>query len=119
MATQGRRYLHKEQIGEVTVVHFDDKDIANEEVIQKIHDGFLVLAEQFGKRNILVNFSNVESFSTSLFGKLITLQNKLQAKGGKLVLCEMSKDIDELFEKTVLYKLFHIEKDQKAGLLAF
>ena len=52
-------------------------------------------------------------------GKLITLNRKVQAVRGKLVLCNISKEIREVFEITKLDKLFTILPDEQAALQAF
>ena len=120
MAAQPRRRrLEVEDIGDVTVVNFVDRKILDEQNIQIIGEQLFSLVEEVGRRKILLNFGNVEYLSSAALGKLITLNKKLQAAQGKLILCNIDAQIYEVFEITKLDKFFKIVKDEQAGLQAF
>src|SRR5882672_11496358 len=114
-----RRRLEVEDIGDVAVVNFVDKKILDEQNIQMIGDDLFRLVDELGRRKVLLNFANVEFMSSAALGKLITLHRKLQAVQGKLVLCNISKSILEVFKITKLDKLLTIVPDEQAGLQAF
>ena len=118
MQTQRRR-LELEEIGDVTVVSFVDRKILDEQNIQIIGEQLFKLVEEQGKRKILLNFSNVEYLSSAALGKLITLNKKAQAAGGRLILCNIDPQIYEVFEITRLDKFFSIEKEEQKALQAF
>jgi|SRR5216683_370288 len=120
MATQPkRRRLELEEVGDVTVVSFVDKKILDEQNIQIIGEQLFDLVDNQGKKKILLNFSNVEFLSSAALGKLITLNKKAQTSGGRLVMCNIVKEIFEVFAITKLDKLFKIYKDEQAALSAF
>ena len=108
-----------EQIGEVSVVNFVDRKILDEQNIQIIGEQLFSLVDQEGRRNLLLNFGNVEYLSSAALGKLITLNKKVQAAKGKLVLCNIAPEILEVFEITKLDKFFKIEREEQAALQAF
>ena len=114
-----RRRLEVEDSGDVAVVHFVDKKILDEQNIQMIGDDLFRLVDELGRRKILLNFGNVEFLSSAALGKLITMNRKVQAVRGKLVLCNISKEIREVFEITKLDKLFTILADEQSALQAF
>lgn len=114
-----RRRLEVESIGDVTVVNFVDRKILDEQNIQIIGEQLFSLVDEEGLRKILLNFSNVEYLSSAALGKLITLNKKLQAAGGKLILCNIDPQIYEVFEITKLDKFFKIMKEEQAALQAF
>ena len=118
MQTQRRR-LELEEIGDVTVVSFVDRKILDEQNIQIIGDQLFNLVEEQGKRKILLNFANVEYLSSAALGKLITLNKKVQAAKGRLILCNIDPQIYEVFEITRLDKFFNIEKEEQKALQAF
>ena len=103
-----RRRLEVEDIGDVTVVNFTDKKILDEQNIQIIGEQLFGLVDQDGRRKLLLNFGNVEYLSSAALGKLITLNKKLQAVGGRLILCNIDPQIYEVFEITKLDKFFKI-----------
>jgi len=114
-----RRRLEVEDIGDITVVNFVDRKILDEQNIQVIGEQLFSLVDELGRRKILLNFSNVEFLSSAALGKLITLNRKLQAVRGRLILCGIAKEIQEVFEITKLDKLFTIHKEEQAALQAF
>src|ERR1700732_2614812 len=101
-----RRRLEVEDIGEVTVVNFTDKKILDEQNIQIIGEQLFSLVDEINRRKLLLNFGNVEYLSSAALGKLITLNKKVNAVNGKLVLCNIDPQIYEVFEITKLNKLF-------------
>ncbi len=120
MSSQPRkRRLEVEDIGDVTVVNFIDRKILEEYAIQIIGEQLFSLVEEVGRRKLLLNFGNVEFLSSAALGKLITLNRKLQAVGGRLILCNIDPQIYEVFEITKLDKFFHIQKEEQTALQAF
>ena len=114
-----RRRLEVENIGDVTVVNFVDRKILDEQNIQVIGEQLFSLVDELGRRKVLLNFKNVEFLSSAALGKLITMNRKVQAVRGKLVLCNISKEIREVFEITKLDKFFKIMKEEQQALQAF
>jgi len=114
-----RRRLEVEDIGDVTVVNFVDRKILDEQNIQKIGEDLFGLVDDQGRTKILLNFGNVEYLSSAALGKFITLNKKVQAAGGKLILCNIDAQIYEVFQITRLDRLFNIQKEEQAALQAF
>ena len=114
-----RKRLEIEDIGDVTVVCFTDRKILDEQNIQVIGEQLFSLVDELSRKNLLLNFSNVEYMSSAALGKLITLNKKVQASDGRLVLCNIDPQIREVFEITRLDKLFTIRSDEQEALQSF
>src|SRR5438067_942059 len=114
-----RRRLEVEDIGDVTVVSFTDRKILDEQNIQVIGEQLFSLVDELGRKKLLLNFGNVEYLSSAALGKFITLNKKVNAAGGRLILCNIDPQIYEVFEITKLNKLFNIQKEEQAALQAF
>ena len=114
-----RKRLEIEDIGDVTVVCFTDRKILDEQNIQVIGEQLFSLVDEMSRKNLLLNFSNVEYMSSAALGKLITLNKKVQASDGRLVLCNIDPQIREVFEITRLDKLFTIRSDEQEALQSF
>src|SRR5262249_51667907 len=114
-----RRRLEVEDIGEVTVVNFTDKKILDEQNIQIIGEQLFSLVDDLGRRKLLLNFSNVEYLSSAALGKFITLNTKVNAARGRLILCNLDRRFYELSEITKLNKHWNVTKDEWAALHAF
>jgi anti-sigma B factor antagonist len=114
-----RRRVETQEINGVTVVNFIDRKILDEQNIQKIGDDLFHLVDGENRKKILLNFGNVEYLSSAALGKFITLNKKVQAAGGKLILCNIDPNIYEVFEITKLNKLFNIQKEEQSALQEF
>ncbi len=115
---RGRR-VETEQIGDVTVVTLTDKRILDDDNIRVIGEQLFGLVDDQGQKNLILNFTNVELFSSAALGKFITTQKKCRNAGGKVVLCGMVPGVYEVFEMTRQHKEFNIQKDEQAALQAF
>jgi anti-anti-sigma factor len=114
-----RRRIDAEDIGDVTVVNFVDRKLLDDRVTQIVGKQVIRLVDEVGRRKLLLNFHDVEYVSSTALGMLITLQKKVQAAGGKLVLCEIDPQIYEVFEITKLDRFFDIAGTEAEGLIAF
>src|SRR5215471_20499277 len=111
--------LKVEQMAGVTVVQFLDKRILDEPTIQAIAEQLFSLVDDSGKRELLLNFHNVEYLSSAALGKLINLHKKLQGLQGKLAMCNVIPQIYEVFAITKLDKIFKIFPNEDAALEFF
>src|SRR4051812_5083467 len=102
--TPRRRRLEIEEVGEVTLVRFVDRKILDEQNIQIIGEQLFSLVDEFGKKQILLDFSRVEYLSSAANGKFITLAKKVHAVKGKLAFCGIDPALYEVFEITKLDK---------------
>lgn len=113
------RSLEVSEVGDVTVVRFVDRKILDEANIQGLGQELFQLVEEENRAKLLLNFSTVEFLSSAALGKLITLDKKVKAHGGKLKLSNIRPEIYEVFAITKLNKLFDIRDDESDALAAF
>lgn len=113
------RALEVSEVGDVTVVRFVDRKILDEATIQELGHELFNLVEEDNRSKILLNFTSVEFLSSAALGKLITLDKKVKAHGGKLKLANIRPEIYEVFAITKLNKLFDIKDDEADALAAF
>lgn len=113
------RSLEVSEVGDVTVVRFVDRKILDEANIQGLGQEMFQLVEEENRSKLLLNFSTVEFLSSAALGKLITLDKKVKAHGGKLKLSNIRPEIYEVFAITKLNKLFDIRDDESDALAAF
>ncbi len=113
------RHIEVSKNGIVYVARFLETKILNDMVIEGIARELNDVAAQEDCTNLLLNFSGVGFLSSSVLGKLITLNKRMKGKGGRMVLCEMKPEIYELFTLTNLTKIFDIRDDETNGLMSF
>ena len=105
--------------GDVTVVRFLDRKILDAANIQELGEELFGLVETQGKKDLVLNFSNVEFLSSAALNKLIILDKKVKQAGGQLKFCELRSEIHEVFVITRLTQLFDIKDTEAAALKAF
>ena len=91
----------------------------SEQNIQQIAEQLYAVVDEDGKRNILLDFANVEYLSSAALSRLISLNKKVRGVNGQLRLCNIRPDLMVVFEITSLNKIFSIYPDEEKALGAF
>jgi anti-anti-sigma factor len=108
-------WLEVDQVGEVTIVRFKIPWILKEGTIEAIGEALYGLAAGPDCRKIVLNFGNVKSLASTMFGKLTALHQRIDAGGGRLALCNIDPGLQEVFETVKLVGLLPIyENEQEA-----
>ena len=107
------------QVRHVTVVTFSEPSIVDARVIETVRSELTSLVEKEEHRRLVIDLSRVQHLSSAALGVLVPLQNLLQERQGKLVLCGLRKEIAKVFKLTALHKWFTIREDEEAALSDF
>lgn len=113
------RRLQVTEVGDVTVVRFNDHKIIEDLSIQELGQELFQLVEGENRKKLLLNFASVDFLSSAALGKLITLEKKVKAHSGQLKLSNIRAEIYEVFTITKLNRLFDIKEDEADALAAF
>jgi len=105
--------------GDVTVVRFRDRRIANTLEIELVGQELYRLVEEGKHKRLVLDFSNVDYLSSALIGKLISLNAKVQAGNGSVKLCSLRPEVFEIFHTCQLDRIFSINKDVADAIPAF
>jgi anti-anti-sigma factor len=116
LARKRKNWLEIEQVREAVVAKFTTRTILDETKLNVIGGQLANLGEEAGHRVVVVNFRGVERLSTEMLGKILALQRKVQARGGRLLLCEISPTLLEIFQLLKLTRLLTIHADEQAAL---
>ena len=111
--------LDIEDIGSVTVARFLDEKILDESNIEVVGQELFALVDSDERTQIVLDFDLVEYLSSAALGKLITMHKKVSTAGGKLLLCNIQKDILEVFQLTRLDKVLTLCKTLDDALNKF
>ena len=110
------RHIEVSKQAGVYIVRFLDARILNDAVIERIGRELYDLAAREDCANLLLSFAGVDSLSSSVFGKVITLNKRMRVKGGVLKLCEMKPEILELFTRTTPSYVHHDTSSRRATM---
>ena len=113
------RRVEVSEIGDVTVVRFVDRKILDTANIQELGDELFALVETDHRKSLLLNFSHVEFLSSAALNKLILLDRTVNRHSGRLKLCCLRPEIQEVFVITRLNKMFEIHEEESDALASF
>ena len=86
--------------------------------ILKMEEGLKRLIDE-GARKIVIDFGEVDHFSSSGLGMLLNVKRHLEDQKGVLRLCQIKPNIYEVFKITQLSEVFAIHKTRKGALANF
>lgn len=110
------RRLTVEMVGDVTVATLVDRKVIDEGNIQMLGNELFALVEVEGRRKLVLDFKEVEYYSSAALGKLITLDKKMKAAKGQMRFCSIRSEIYEVFVITRLNKVFDIRDTREQAL---
>jgi len=114
-------------MSDLTITSRDDRgvivvDLAGKialgETSQQLHTELKSLVEA-GKKNILLNLSNVRTIDSSGLGTLVAGYTTVERAGGQLKLTSLSDKASELMTITKLYTVFDVFDDEQAAINSF
>jgi anti-anti-sigma factor len=97
--------------GDVTVARFRDRHLDDLLQIEQVGKEFGQLMEEGKQHRLVLDFADVEYVSSSLLGKLIGLNAKVQACNGRLTLCGIRPEVLAIFHTCKLDLILSISKD--------
>lgn len=109
-------WLEVDQAGEVAIVRFKIPWILKEGTIETIGDTLYELVENSGCRKFVLNFGNVKSLASTMFGKLTALHQRVELRGGRLALCCIDPGLDEVFQAVKLIPLLPVFENEQLAL---
>lgn len=111
--------IELESVKSVSVVKFKDKKVMDPARIEQLGLELLALVHDDKPENVLINFENVNFFSSAAINKLIVLEKRVRARGGKIRLSNLAPEVRDLFSYTNLDSMFGIDDDQRDSLQSF
>ncbi len=111
--------IQVEQHNGVSVVRFVDDKIMDVERIQKLNEELLQLTERDQVRDVLLNLENVRFLSSAALNKLIVLDKRVRAQGGRIRLANLRPEVRDVFSITNLDRVFRIYDDHHQAIQSF
>ena len=98
-----------------TIVTFVDEKILEEMDIQSLQASVMSVIEEAERVNLILDFCNVQFFSSAVLGLLMRISKKVYEQEGQLRLCNISPRVYEIFKITRLNKIFDIYEDVQSA----
>jgi anti-sigma B factor antagonist len=108
--------ITNQEIDGVAVLALDGRIVLGEETSALREKVKSLLGE--GKKNILLNLSNVTQIDSSGLGALVTAYSSAKSGGASLRLCNLGSRSRELLQITKLYTVFEVSDTEADALRA-
>ena len=96
------RHISCRMDGTVLVVTLLDAQIQGDEGVEELRRELLEASTLFPTKKWVVDFKNVQFFSSAGIRPLLTLHRKIQGSVGRMVFCNLNKDLLDVFLVTRL-----------------
>ena len=111
--------LMSQSHGDVLIVYFTESRILDEATIETMSTDLDRMIDRSEEGKLLLNFSEVRFMSSAMLGKLVRLNKRCRSDKIDLKLCNISKEIMEVFKLMRLHKLLDIHANESRALSAF
>ena len=100
----------------VQFISFRDRLLFDDRTVREVSEQLGAALPNNGTPiKLVLDFTGVDLISSSLLGKLILLQRRVDNSGGKLKLCELTPTVQSVFRTSNLDRLFAIVRDRRAA----
>lgn len=101
----------------VQFISFRDRLLFDDRTVREVSEQLGAVLPNDGRPiKLVLDFRGVDLISSSLLGKLILLQRRVDGTGGKLRLCELTPTVQSVFRTSNLDRLFAIVRDRRAAV---
>jgi anti-sigma B factor antagonist len=111
--------LHREWIGEISVVRLAGPKIMEESAVEDINKKLLALLEEPGARKVVVSLTAVESMTSSMVATLVNYHRKVKAAEGRLALCGLQPRLADTFKTLRLSGLLNLYEGEEQAVQSF
>jgi anti-sigma B factor antagonist len=118
-AQGGHHWLEREDADGLTVVRFVIHRLRGEESCREVFGLLFGLIDEAGRNRVIVNMGAVEALDSSAIGKLVLLNHKAQAAGGRLALCCLRPEVYQIFAAMHLTGTFSVYGDESEAIQSF
>ena len=79
----------------------------------------VALVDVDNRKRLLLNFADVTFMSSAALNKLIVLEKRVKKQGGRLKLCNLRRELREIFDITRLSTIFEILDTDSEAIATF
>ena len=108
-------YITVKTDDDVSTVGFMISDLTDEENIELLGHELFTLVDQIGCRKMILNMDKVRYMTSSVLGKLISLHRKLHRSEGRLIICNIGEELDQILSASRLNQYFRLADDLDAA----
>jgi anti-sigma B factor antagonist len=117
-STHGGHWLEREDLGDVTVVRLKLPRLQDDDA-HTIFKQIYSLVDDMGRSRLVLSLGPVTFLPSMALGKLVMLNRKAQAAGGRLAVCQLTPEAREVLDVTHLSDLFQLFATEQEAVRSF
>src|SRR5262245_34891941 len=114
-----KHWLEVVEIEGVTVAAILQPELFDGEGIDWLGGQLSHLVLERGCRRLVLDLSAVKRLSTDMIAEVIVVHKRIRSAGGRLVVCGLNSNLQELFQLLKLHSLFGIRNSREEALASF
>jgi anti-sigma B factor antagonist len=112
-------WLEVEPSEDVLIGRFTRPDLGEHQAVPVIGEQLFGLVEELGGRNFVLNMESVRRTNCSFLSQLIEFRRRVNRAGGRLALCGLDPLVEDLFQATLLTRVFLIYPSEADAIRSF
>lgn len=117
MAEGGYKCFSLEESGPVCVAMIGESRLVDDAMIRRVGEELIRLIDE-GKRRLLIDMQGVEYLASGMLGKLITILRRIEQNQGRLGICSVGPDVQDVFRISKLDTYFKVYSDRDSAVKA-
>jgi len=105
--------------GQILIVDFETTSILDQHHIEEAGKALAELIEPTDRKHILIDLNRVDFMSSSMIGEFLSFSKKCQSAGIELKFCNLTEDLQEVFQVTNLFEILDVYPTREAAIKAF
>jgi anti-anti-sigma factor len=112
------QWLERTDFGDMTVLRVKVPMFRDDETTEALFEHAFSLVDTVGRSRLVLNLDGVGFIASAAIGKLILLMRKTASAGGKLTLCKLSRQLEQVIQVCRLSDVLLNYEDEQEALQA-
>jgi anti-anti-sigma factor len=111
--------LERQDFGDVSVLRIKVTTLQGDSTTDSLFEQAYAVVDEAGRSKLVLNLDGVVFLASMALGKLVRLMQKARQTGGKLTLCHVARNLEELLRVTHLSDVLLTYGDEQEAVKAF
>jgi anti-sigma B factor antagonist len=110
--------LERQDFGDVTVLRMRVQTLSADATTESLFEQANAVVDDAGRSRLVLNLEGVVFLASLALGKLVRLLQKIRKSGGRIVLCKLSRNLDDVV-RIALPDVFLTYSDEQDAVQSF
>jgi anti-anti-sigma factor len=115
----GGDLLEREDIGDMTVFRVNAPTLRDDLITEDVFQHLFTVVDEGKRLKVVLNLSAIQYFASAALGKLVVLTRKARVANVRLVLCNVTPNVEQALQITRLADLMIVYHDEQEARRSF